>query len=85
MLEAAADFMEHSRVHGEMHQSRDSGPVVFAFPLTEEIAKIFDIETPRTGLLVAVRPSPEVLEKFRSGEYTGFSIGGRRLEDEDVD
>jgi hypothetical protein len=29
------------------------------------------------GWMVAVRPdSPEILRKFKSGEWTGFSIGG---------
>jgi hypothetical protein len=78
MLKAAADFMEHSRVAKDMHAKGDSidGKVVFAFPLTSEIAKALEIETKTTGLLVALKPSPEVLEKFKDGTYTGFSIGG---------
>jgi len=28
-----------------------------------------------------VKPSPSVLAKFASGEYTGFSIGGERIND----
>ena len=94
MMKAASDFMLHSRVSAEMHEREQDaagqtvipidGPVVFAFPLTAEVAKAFEIECPRTGLLVAVKPSPPVLAKFRSGEYTGFSIGGARLEDEEV-
>ncbi len=85
MLEAAAEFVSRSSASAEMHARDDDGAipvdgsVVFAFPLTAEIAEAYGIETPRTGLMVAVRPSPAVLEKFRSGEYTGFSIGGRVL------
>jgi hypothetical protein len=75
MLGAAADFMLHSRASGEMHEWPD-GTVVFAFPLTTDIAKALDITTKQTGLLIAMKPSPEVLAKFKSGEYTGFSIGG---------
>lgn len=84
MVEAVSDFMLKSRIAGEMH-ARDGdavvqdGAVVFSFPLTEEIAKAFEIECDRTGWLVAIKPSAEVLEKFRSGDYTGFSIGGERL------
>lgn len=94
MLEAATDFMLKSRVAADMHDRASvagstvipvDGQVVFAFPLTEDVAKAFEIECPRTGLLVAVKPSPDVLEKFKRGEYTGFSIGGARLQDEEVD
>lgn len=81
MLKAADEFMCNSRVSGEMHERAD-GDVVFAFPLTTEIAKALGIETERTGLLVAIRPSNAVFEKFQKGEYTGFSIGGERGQDE---
>jgi len=82
MLQAATDFMLNSRVQGDMHQrdvdgvAKRDGTVVFAFPLTTDIAKAFGLETDRTGLMIAVKPSAEVLSKFESGEYTGFSIGG---------
>lgn len=85
MLEAATDFMLHSGEAREMHEEGSIGQVVFAFPLTTEIAKAFDITTPRTGLMIAMRPTPDVLAKFKSGEYTGFSIGGRRIEEEVVE
>lgn len=84
MLEAAADFMQHSRVSKEMHSGDQDGTVVFAFPLTTDIAKALGIQTEKTGLIVALKPSPDVLEKFRDGTYTGFSIGGQRLLDEPV-
>lgn len=85
MLKAAVDFMENSRTMKEMHAGKGKGAVVFAWPMTEEIAKAFSITTKTTGLLVAVKPDdPAVLEKFRSGEYTGFSIGGRRLINEEA-
>lgn len=84
MLKAGADFMANSRVAKEMHAGDKIGEVVFAFPLTEDIAKSLDITTKKTGLLIAMKPSAEVLAKFRSGEFAGFSIGGRRIIDEDV-
>lgn len=90
MLSATADFMEKSRVAGDMH-ARDAegspipdGGVVFSFPLTEQVAKAMGIQCDRTGWMVAVKPSAAVLEKYKSGEYTGFSIGGARVEDEYV-
>jgi hypothetical protein len=91
MLKAATDFMLHSRMAGEMHERDDhkqpvaSGSVVFAFPLTSEIAKSLDIKTDQTGLLIAMRPDKkEILNKFKSGEYTGFSIGGAYIDTQEV-
>lgn len=96
MLDAATDFMLNSRIAGEMHQYQVNsdekdldpvvkGTVVFAWPMTGEIAKAMDIGTKNTGLMIAMKPSnPEILDKFKSGEYKGFSIGGSRIEDEEV-
>lgn len=90
MLKHAADFMANSRVSTDMHARADGAPVpdgtvVFAFPLTTEIAKALGIETlKRSGLLIGMKPSPEVFAKFKSGEYTGFSLGGFRGVDEPV-
>lgn len=91
MLDAAADFMLNSRQGGDMHLTDDEGnkvvggTIVFAWPLTAEIAKAFDLTTDVTGLMIAYKPSDDViLEKFKDGTYTGFSIGGSRLVDEEV-
>jgi phage head maturation protease len=85
MLKAATDFMENSRTAKEMHTGESRGTITFAWPMTSDIAKAFDIETERTGLLIAMRPDEEMLEKFKSGELRGFSIGGFRGVDEEVD
>jgi Putative phage serine protease XkdF len=82
MLKAAADFMLHSRMSKDMHEGDQDGHIVFAFPLTTDIAKALGIVTKDTGLLIAMKPSAEVLAKFKDGTYTGFSIGGSRLKDE---
>lgn len=77
MLAAAADFMEHSRAAKAMHAGPDRGSILFAFPLTTEIAKAYGIDTGgKTGLMVAAKFDPDVLAKFDTGIYTGFSIGG---------
>lgn len=83
MLKAAADFMESDRIAGDMHVKGDDGlavqkgQVVFAFPMTSDIAKALGITTEKTGLLIAMKPSdPAILAKFKDGSYTGFSIGG---------
>lgn len=91
MLEASTEFAKSARVATEMHAREGGRPVrggavVHTFPLTSDIAKSLGIESERTGLLVAVQPNdPEVLEKARRGDFTGFSIGGERIEDEEVD
>jgi len=84
MLKAASDFMQHSRASKEMHTGDPDGTVVFAFPLTGEIAKSLGIETERTGLLIGMKPGEEALAKFRDGTYRGFSIGGVYITNEDA-
>ena len=76
LLKASCDFMENSRVVKDMHSETDSGSVVFAFPMTLEIAKSLDIQVKRSGLLIGMKPSKSMFEKFRSGKLKGFSIGG---------
>jgi hypothetical protein len=77
MLKAAAKFASGARVAKEMHEGAPAGTVEFIWPLTADIAKACGLETKRTGLLIGMRPAPEMLAKFKSGEYRGFSIGGR--------
>ena len=85
MLNAAVDFMANSRALGDMHAADEGGTVLFAFPMTAEIAKAFGLETQTTGLMIGVKPLRKAtLAKFKSGEYSGFSIGGRRKVDEEV-
>lgn len=84
MLDASSDFMQNSRVAKEMHEGGEKGSVVFAFPLTTDIAKAMGVETKTTGLMIAMKPSdPAMLAKFKSGELTGFSIGGKRIRDKE--
>jgi len=86
MIKAAADFMASSRILGDMHQTAEGGAVVFAFPMTAEVAKSFGFTGDQSGLMIGVKPAnPETLAKFKSGEYSGFSIGGVRITDEDVE
>lgn len=76
MVEATTDFMISSRESHDMHMGKAHGMVVHSFPLTAEIAKAMGIETEKTGWMVAVKPTPEILAKYLDGTYTGFSIGG---------
>lgn len=86
MAKAAADFMMESRAGKIMHVGPIVADVPFLFPLTEEIGKALDITAKRHGLLIGFKPrDPAILDKFASGELTGFSIGGERGEDEVVE
>ncbi|MGH3375885.1 MAG: XkdF-like putative serine protease domain-containing protein, partial [Actinoallomurus sp.] len=79
MFEAAVDFAAGARAAREMHRDgSEHGQCVFAFPMTSDVAKSLGIDTGGTsGLLIGMKPGADVLAKFQSGEYTGFSIGGR--------
>jgi len=79
MLKASVEFMDGERAGNELHEGPDSGHYVFVFPMTSDIAKAMGIETKKTGMMVAYKPTPDVLKKFESGEYTGFSIEGKRI------
>ena len=83
MLKACADFMANSRVAKEMHTGEPCG-TVFAFPLTKEIADAFGIACEQTGMMLGMRPAADVYAKFKSGEYTGFSIGGNWSDAEEL-
>jgi len=77
MLKAALDFAQNSRVAKEMHQGEPQGSVPMLFPLTTDIAKALGLETDQTGLIIAMKPAPELLAKFVSGELTEFSLAGQ--------
>ena len=86
LLEASLDFMENSRVAKEMHRGSQRGSIVFAWPMTTEIAKAFGFDTGgTTGLMIGMRPDAEMFAKFKSGELTGFSMRGTCLESETVE
>ena len=84
MLSAATDFMESARVSKDSHTGEEAGTVLFAFPMTEDIAKACGIQAERSGLLIGVKPSEAMMKRFRDGELKGFSIGGNRITDEEV-
>jgi hypothetical protein len=82
MMKASLRFMEGDRVAKAMHQGEPIGQIVFAFPLTTEVAKMLEIQSSRTGLLIGMKPEEDVLKKFADGVFTGFSIGGSYVETE---
>lgn len=76
LIRVAAEFMANGGATDQQHDFAADGRVVFAMPLTAEVAKSFGIQADTTGLMVAIKPSADVFAKFKSGEYTGFSIAG---------
>ena len=81
MVRATTRFMKSGRAAKEMHRGGERGAVVHSMPMTQEIAEAFGITTKTTGWMVAMAPDEEMLAKFKSGELSGFSIGGRRIKD----
>lgn len=75
-VRVCAEFMEGARATDEMHDGEQDGRVIFGMPMTPEVAKIYGVTTDTNGFMVALKPSADVLEKFKSGEYTGVSIAG---------
>ena len=76
MLRAAVDFMVDWRYAYDSHVY-GIGTVIFAWPLTKDIAEAVGLETKKTGLLIGLKvDNTDVITRFREGIYTGFSIGG---------
>ena len=86
MEKMATNFMLNSRNAKVMHKGENVGQFVHSLPLTNDIMKAFDIYSDREGWIVAMKPnSDDVMNAYKSGEYTGFSIGGKAGDVEDYD
>ena len=86
MLRACANFMAGPRTAKAQHAGGRIGQVVFGYPLTRDIADALGVTVQRTGFVVGMKPDcREMLDRFANGEFTGFSIGGRRIADTDMD
>jgi hypothetical protein len=77
-VKAAMEFMtEHKGAVDEMHDGvPTAGRVVFAMPMTPDIAKAYGLVTKQSGLMIAIKPTADQLAKLKTGEYTGVSIAG---------
>lgn len=77
MIKAAMSFMESGGAVDEMHDEEpDGGRVVFAMPMTPEIAKAFGVTTKTNGLMIAIKPSADAMAKLKDGTYRAVSIAG---------
>ena len=86
MLKAAFEFMRNSRVASINHSGEVIGNFLFAMPLTKEVDEALGIIKNWTGLVVGAHiEDKEVLKLIEDGKISGFSIGGIRIEDEEVE
>lgn len=74
--EALLDFANGARTHKVMHKGEPAGTFDLMFLVCDETCKALDITADWEGVAVAFRPVPEIMAKYESGEYRGFSIGG---------
>lgn len=83
MTKAANAFMMDVRVAKAMHEGDQVGEVIHSFPLTNEIAKAFDIFSDREGWIIAMKiHDDDTWEKVKSGELGAFSIGGTAVKEQ---
>lgn len=74
MVKAVLDYMKRGGAVDEMHDYEQKSRVVFAMPVTADVAKSIGIQ--QTGLLVTIKCTADQLEKLKDGTYTGVSIAG---------
>lgn len=85
LYDAVKEFSKGDRPALLQHGGEPMGRMIFSFPMTDDVKKSLGIQCEKSGWLVGVEASPEVIAKFDDGDLTGFSIGGRLHEfSEDV-
>jgi hypothetical protein len=74
---AASDFMLNSRVGKTMHFGEPTTTIIHSFPMTDEIKKAYQIESPYEAWLIAVKVhDDETWDMVKKGQLKDFSIGG---------
>ena len=80
---AAYKFVLEVRKAGEMHRTIEGvGQLVESVVLTKAKREAMGIAAGTSGWWVGFKVSPEVFAKVKSGQYGGFSIGGRGMRKE---
>lgn len=75
--EAASEFMLSRRVGKTMHFGEPTTTIIHSFPMTNEIKKAYQIESPYEAWLIAVKVHDDATwDMVKSGELKDFSIGG---------
>jgi hypothetical protein len=74
----ANDFMLDVRTAKAMHKGDKIGEVIHSLPLTSELAKALGLHTDLEGWIVGMKIYDDTAwESVKSGDFAGFSIGGR--------
>lgn len=82
---AAYKFVLEVRKAGEMHRRIEGvGELVESVVLTKAKREAMGLTPGVSGWWVGFKVAPEIFAKVKSGEYGGFSIGGRGLRKEIV-
>lgn len=86
MLKASVEFAQQQaltkRASKDMHEGDDIQEVVQMLAITEELAKALDWDIKKTGLVIALKPTADVLALYKADPAsapdfrTGFSMGG---------
>lgn len=76
VFDSAVDFMLHSRKSDDMHDERQRGVVVMAWPFLDGLSDEFALPAAKRGFAIGVSFDDVTFKKYESGEYTGFSAGG---------
>ena len=78
MEKMANDFMLDVRTAKAMHKGDKIGEVIHSLPLTAELAKALGLHTDLEGWIVGMKIYDDAAwESVKSGDFAGFSIGGR--------
>jgi hypothetical protein len=74
---AASEFMLNSRIGKTMHFGEPTTTIIHSFPMTDEIKKAYQIESPYEAWLIAVKVHDDATwDMVKKGELKDFSIGG---------
>jgi hypothetical protein len=75
---AASEFMLNSRIGKTMHFGEPTTTIIHSFPMTDEIKKAYQIESPYEAWLIAVKVHDDATwDMVKKGELKDFSIGGQ--------
>lgn len=88
LLKAAMDYATDRDAKVLMnHTGAPVGELLFAFPVTSEIAAAMGFTSKFNGLLVGIKANETLLAKFEDGTLTGFSpfISGESEVTETID
>lgn len=86
LVAAAHGFMRDARLAKAMHDGDGIGEVVESVVLTKGLQQALGIDLGKVGWLIGMHVADDAAwQSFRSGEFTGFSIGGSAVREEMAD